>query len=39
MSDEDLRAIWRHLQEVPPVRNDTGPSVPAVAAGEAQAAR
>jgi mono/diheme cytochrome c family protein len=35
MSDEDLLAIFRYLRTVPPVENDTGPSV----LGEAVAAR
>jgi mono/diheme cytochrome c family protein len=40
MTDDDLRAIWRHLQAVPPVRNDTGPSVPVTpAVGEESGAR
>jgi len=27
MSDEDLRAIYRYLTTVPPVRRDVGPPV------------
>ena len=28
MSDDDLLAIFRYLRSVPPVKNETGPSVP-----------
>ena len=27
MSDDDLRAIYRYLRSLPPVRNETGPSI------------